>query len=93
MLMVGVLFWLSPLRTPWHWETSTASPDGASSQGPAPGVGALGLERVGRGLRTWEALPEEDREAVLKGVVRSLPPITVGARNGAGAPRPAVRSD
>jgi len=45
-----------------------------SQEGP-DGFGSSSFERVGRVIRAWEMLPDEDRDTVLRSVVRSLPPI------------------
>jgi hypothetical protein len=81
ILTVGVLFWCSPLRPPFPWERpGEARP--AVSEGVAHGSGVVSFERVGRAIRAWEALPEEDRETVLRGVVRSLPSIAAARKTG-----------
>ena len=73
ILTIGVLFWFSPLRAPSPWEKpGEARP--ASQEAPH-GFGPSSFERVGRVIRAWEMLPDEDRDTVLRSVVRSLPPI------------------
>jgi hypothetical protein len=81
ILTIRALFWCSPLRAPFPWEKpGEARP--AAPQDAAHGSGVVGFERVGRAIRAWEALPEEDRETVLKGVVRSLPSIAAARKAG-----------
>ena len=74
ILNVGVLFWFSPLRAPWPWEKPGEARPAVSQEGP-DGFGSSSFERVGRVIRAWEMLPDEDRDTVLRSVVRSLPPI------------------
>ena len=81
ILTVGVLFWYSPLRAPSPWEKpGEARP--AAAQEAAHGFGPSSFERVGRVIRAWEMLPDEDRDTVLRSVVRSLPPIAATRKPG-----------
>jgi hypothetical protein len=80
ILTVGVLFWYSPLRAPSPWEKPEARP--AASQDAAHGFGPSSFERVARVIRAWEMLPDEERDTVLRSVVRSLPPIAATRRPG-----------
>ena len=74
ILTVAVLFWYSPLRAPSSWEKPGEARPAVSQEGP-DGFGSSSFERVGRVIRAWEMLPDEDRDTVLRSVVRSLPPI------------------
>ncbi len=76
ILTVAVLFWYSPLRAPSSWEKPGEARPAASQEAEAPhGFGPSSFERVGRVIRAWEMLPDEDRDTVPRSVVRSLPPI------------------
>lgn len=58
--VVGAIFWLSPQRPALPWE-------GADSPPAAPlGRGEGGLDRIGRFVRAWTSLSEEDRALVAK---------------------------
>ncbi|MFL5212513.1 MAG: hypothetical protein ACJ8DH_01345 [Microvirga sp.] len=81
ILTVGVLFWYSPLRAPSPWEKPGEARPAASQEGPH-GFGPSSFERVGRVIRAWEMLPDEDRDTVLRSVVRSLPPIAATRKPG-----------
>lgn len=63
VVVVGAIFWLSPLRPPLPWASQMVA---TAPQAERSGNGEL--DRVGRLVRAWEALSDDDRALALKGL-------------------------
>jgi hypothetical protein len=81
-VVVGLIFWFSPLRQPWN---RTEAPH-ASDEPPGPSeAGAPDRDRIGHLVRAWERLPPEGRAAVRDAVGR-LPDIAGSSQDSSAAP-------
>jgi hypothetical protein len=86
--VVGLIFWLSPLRQPSERERA----EGVQGTLPKEALAAAGIpdsDRIGRLIQAWEMLSPEDRTAVL-GAAGRLPDIAGPAMKTAPAKKPGL---
>jgi hypothetical protein len=92
-VVVGVIFWLSPLRQPWDSaEAPHAAGEPSSSSSRA---GVPDRDRIGHLIQAWERLPPEGHAAV-RDIAGRLPGMAghapQSAADMAGAPAPSART-